>query len=185
MTTPDRLVRPADLDGQRLTKRDDGLYARLARLPDTHPSSDRYLDGLELADQARGTSSGREHNADAAGGPIQQLDARTAVIDRKGVADVAAHLERFVAEGVLEAPERGMLSRLSAIAADEMEPTRYDLNFYTHEQREAERYEQLGYGSEADLGASDMYDVWNNVHTAALEDYGISDRDLYHPDVAP
>ena len=30
-----------------------------------------------------------------------------------------------------------------------------------------------------------MYDVWNNVHTASLEDYGITDRDLYFPDVAP
>ena len=24
-----------------------------------------------------------------------------------------------------------------------------------------------------------MYDVWNDVHTATLEDYGISDADLF------
>jgi hypothetical protein len=98
---------------------------------------------------------------------------------------VAAHLARFVPDGVLERPERGMLDRLTAIAARELVPTQYDRNFYTHELREAARYEQLGYGPDADLGGADMYDVWNNVHTAALEDYGVSDRDLYHPDVAP
>jgi hypothetical protein len=30
-----------------------------------------------------------------------------------------------------------------------------------------------------------MYDAWNDVHTAALEDYGISDADLFHPGLAP
>jgi hypothetical protein len=59
-----------------------------------------------------------------------------------------------------------------------MEATSYDQNFYTHELDEAGRYAQLGYGPEsgADLGSSEMYDVWNNVHTASLEDYGVSAR---------
>jgi hypothetical protein len=30
-----------------------------------------------------------------------------------------------------------------------------------------------------------MYDAWNNVHTATLEDYRLSGRDLFHPEVAP
>jgi hypothetical protein len=30
-----------------------------------------------------------------------------------------------------------------------------------------------------------MYGVWNDVHTAALEDYGISGADLFYPGVAP
>lgn len=30
-----------------------------------------------------------------------------------------------------------------------------------------------------------MYDVWNDVHTAALEDYRISDADLFYPGLAP
>ncbi|HWG60749.1 MAG TPA: hypothetical protein VG253_03455 [Streptosporangiaceae bacterium] len=30
-----------------------------------------------------------------------------------------------------------------------------------------------------------VHDVWNDVHTAALEDYGISDADLFHPGLAP
>jgi hypothetical protein len=30
-----------------------------------------------------------------------------------------------------------------------------------------------------------MYDVWNNVHTAALEDYRISGADLFYPGTGP
>ena len=30
-----------------------------------------------------------------------------------------------------------------------------------------------------------MFEVWNDVHTAALEDFGISDADLFHPLLAP
>ena len=68
-----------------------------------------------------------------------------------------------------------------------MEPTSYDLNFYTHELDEAGRYARLGFGPESgvDLGSPEMYDVWNDVHTAALEDYGISGADLFHPGLAP
>lgn len=80
-----------------------------------------------------------------------------------------------------------MLDRLTSIADGHMEPTSYDQNFYTHELDEAGRYAQLGYGPEsgADLGSSEMYDVWNNVHTASLEDYGISGADLFYPGLAP
>lgn len=87
----------------------------------------------------------------------------------------------------MQAPEQGMLDRLTSIAAGDMEPTSYDLNFYTHEMDEAGRYAQLGFGPEsgADLGSSETYEVWNDVHTATLEDYGISDADLFHPGLAP
>jgi hypothetical protein len=49
--------------------------------------------------------------------------------------------------------------------------------------RPGERYANLGFGPEsgANLSSGDMYDVWNNVHTASLEDYGISDADLFYP----
>lgn len=30
-----------------------------------------------------------------------------------------------------------------------------------------------------------MYDVWNNVHTAALEDYRISGAGLFYPGTGP
>ena len=87
----------------------------------------------------------------------------------------------------MEAPEQAMLDRLTSIAAGDTKPTSYDLNFYTHELDEAARYAQLGLGpgSGVDLGSPAMYEVWNDVHTAALEDYGISGADLFHPGLAP
>src|ERR1700722_13829558 len=135
---------------------------------------------------ARGPASGREFDPEAAGGPIQQLDAGKACISSEGVQEVAAHLQRFTGGGPLDAPEQGMLDRLTSITADDMEPTAYDLNFYTHELDEAGRYAKLGFGPEsgADLGSPDMYDVWNDVHTAALEDYRISGADLFYPGLA-
>ena len=80
-----------------------------------------------------------------------------------------------------------MLDRLASIAAGDMEPTSYDLNFYTHELDEAARYAQLGFGPESAWTSGDltMYDVWNDVHTDALEDYGISGVDLFYPGLAP
>ena len=83
----------------------------------------------------------------------------------------------------MDAPEQGMLDRLASIASGAMRPTSYDLNFFTHELDEAGRYAQLGFGPESgmDLGSSEMYEVWNDAHTAALEDYGISDAGLFYP----
>ena len=79
-----------------------------------------------------------------------------------------------------------MLDRLTSIASGAIEPTSYDLNFITHELDEAGRYAQLGFGPESgvDLGSSEMYEVWNDVHTAALEDYGIRGADLFYPGLA-
>jgi len=136
---------------------------------------------------ARGIASGREFDPEAAGGPLRRLDASAADITSEGVRAVAAHLQRFAGDGTLELPEQGMLDRLTSIADGHMEPTFYDQNFYTHELDEAGRYAQLGYGPESgtDLGSSEMYDVWNNVHTASLEDYGVSGADLFYPGLAP
>ena len=136
---------------------------------------------------ARGPASGREFDPEGAGGPIRQLDAGKEPITDEGVQEVMAHLQRFTGGGSLQAPEQGMLDRLKSIAAGDMEPTSYDLNFYTHELDEAGRYAQLGFGpgSGVDLGNSEMYDVWNDVHTATLEDYRISDADLFYPGLAP
>jgi hypothetical protein len=132
---------------------------------------------------ARGPASRREFDPEAAGGPIRQLDAGKAEITNEGVQEVAAHLRRFTGGGRLDTPEQGMLDRLTSIVAGDMEPTSYDRNFYTHELDEAGRYAQLGFGPESgvDLGISEMYEVWNDVHTAALEDYGIPDTALFHP----
>jgi hypothetical protein len=43
----------------------------------------------------------------------------------------------------------------------------------------------LGPGSGAGLGSPEMYDEWNSVHIAVLEDYGISGADLFYPGTGP
>jgi len=154
------------------------------------PRGPGYLTAGAAADDvhtgARGPASGREFDPEAAGGPIRQLDAGKERITNEGVKEVAAHLRRFTQGGPLDTPEQGMLDRLTVIAAGDVEPTSYDLNFYTHELDEAARYAQLGFGpeSDVDLGSPTMYDVWNDAHTAALEDYGISGADLFYPGLA-
>lgn len=141
---------------------------------------------VDVQTGARGPASRREFDPESAGGPIRQLDAGKASITNEGVQEVTAHLRRFTGGGPLDTPEQGMLDRLTSIVAGDMEPTSYDLNFYTHELDEAGRYAELGFGPESgvDLGSSEMYEVWNDVHTAALEDYGMPDKDLFHPGLA-
>lgn len=150
-----------------------------------YPATGTAADDVQTG--ARGPASGREFDPEVAGGPIQQLEAGKARITSEGVQKATAHLQRFTGGGAVEVPERAMLERLTSIAAGDMDPTPYDLNFYTHELDEAARYAQLGFGPESgvDLGSPTMYEVWNDVHTAALEDYGISGADLFHPGLAP
>lgn len=80
-----------------------------------------------------------------------------------------------------------MVDRLRRIARGELTPTQYDLNFYSHELREFVRYRRQGFRT----GAGGDYDLWNNAHTATLEDYRLPDfdaagnRTLYHPDAWP
>lgn len=169
----------------------DHEYARVEQPEREHDANGaEYVStGSAAADAqtgARGPSSRREFDPESAGGPVRQLDAGKASITSEGVQEVAAHLRRFTGGGPLDTPEQGMLDRLTSIAVGDLEPTFYDLNFYTHELDEAGRYAQLGFGPESgvDLGSSEMYEVWNDVHTAALEDYGIPDKDLFHPGLA-
>jgi hypothetical protein len=100
---------------------------------------------------------------------------------------VERHLARFVADGHLEASERAMVDRLRAAMQGRIEATPHDLRFYSHELREFVRYRHLGFevGQPADADAANV--LWNNAHTAALEDYRINElaSPLYHPGVAP
>ncbi len=75
-----------------------------------------------------------------------------------------------------------MLSRLQQIADGKLAPTQYDLNFYTHEIRECRRYTNLGWESGVPEDADARHELWNNAHTATLEDYRLKDENLYHPD---
>jgi len=78
-----------------------------------------------------------------------------------------------------------MMYRQRGISEGRISPTQYDLNFYSHELRESVRYRRLGYNT----GGGDDWDLWNNAHTATLEDYGLIEMVngqyiLFHPDAA-
>jgi hypothetical protein len=129
---------------------------------------------------ARGKTSGRSYHPEKAGGPIQSSDYRETEITPEGVVEVRTHTRRFEKFE----PNDLMNDRLDKIAAGELEPTEYDQRYYTHELRELQRYRNLDIADNVDAG----YDVWNDTHTATLEDYGLADKDpngnptLYHPD---
>ncbi|WP_277972830.1 S-type pyocin domain-containing protein [Pantoea agglomerans] len=124
---------------------------------------------------ARGKYSGREYNKDKAGGPIQELDWRTASIYREGVDKVKLHTGRFGEE----AGNKIMLNRLENILKGELQTTDTDKRFYTHENRELERYRALGIPD--DEHPDDGGSTWNNTHTATLEDFKLSsDRSLLY-----
>lgn len=127
---------------------------------------------------ARGQYSGRDYNTDKAGGPVQNLDWKGATIDRDGVDRVKLHTGRFAESDA----NNVMIDRLEKILKGELQPTDTDKRFYTHELRELERYRNLGIkdGTIPD----NQGEVWNNTHTATLEDYKINERNepLYTPD---
>jgi hypothetical protein len=141
------------------------------------------IDAEEIPRGARGPASGRPFNPDAAGGPIRNLYTASIRITQRGVDAVVKHLARF---GPDEA-NTYMINRLRAIASGEIEPTASDLNFYSHELREYVRYRNLGWpeGQPADPEAA--RELWNDAHTATLEDYGLREGPgvLYHPEVDP
>ena len=78
-----------------------------------------------------------------------------------------------------------MLNRLRSISSDDLEAAPHDLRFYTHELRESVLYRKAGYptGQPAD----DSYELWDQLHTQALKDYGLTragaPNDLCHPSV--
>lgn len=127
---------------------------------------------------AKGQYSGRDYHTDKAGGPIQNLDWRGVSIDSTGVDKVKLHTSRFGEQ----ADNKVMIDRLERIVKGELQATDTDRRFYTHEIRELERYRNLGIN---DGKMPDNYDeVWNNTHTATLEDYKINVKTdpLYTPE---
>ncbi|MEY8712314.1 hypothetical protein [Mangrovibacter phragmitis] len=131
---------------------------------------------------ARGTYSGRDFDPELAGGPIENLTTEGVSITHEGIATVEKHISRFVDDPANDV----MIGRLKKIANGEISPETVDLNYYTHECREYQRYCNLGweYGEPEDAGAA--YDLWNHAHTATLEDYRLKGNfeDLYHPDAS-
>lgn len=108
-----------------------------------------------------------------------------ATITQGGVSAVERHLARFESGP----GETAMLERLRAISRGELDPTDYDLRFYTHELRESVLYRKAGYPSGQPAGSDAAYDLWDRLHTQALTDYGLTrsgaPMDLFHPSVRP
>ena len=95
-----------------------------------------------------------------------------------GLDEVKSHAGRFG-----ESPEnKVMIERLEKILKGELQATDTDKRFYTHEIRELERYRNLGV-KDGEVPENDA-EVWNNTHTATLEDYKLSSDEslLYTPD---
>lgn len=72
--------------------------------------------------------------------------------------------------------------RLERILRGEIPVTDVDKRFYTHEIRELERYRALGVADGVDPNDGGV--IWNNTHTATLEDYKLKDAFnlLYTPE---
>lgn len=144
-------------------------------LADGDPLADEPLGGRGPGGDGDtvGNYSGRPFNPDESGGPIQDppLNPQDATITEDGIQQIEQHLSRFGDDPANNA----MISRLRQIVNGEIEPSPYDYNFYTHELDEFGRYTNLGYetGVPSDMDAADA--LWNNTHTAALEDYGLRD----------
>ncbi|AUX35897.1 MULTISPECIES: SpvB/TcaC N-terminal domain-containing protein [Sorangium] len=130
----------------------------------------------------KGTHSERPYEPEKAGGPVRELSYQNVKITSKGIAAVEAHLERFGPDATREA---AMVQRLKDILGKKIEPTGADLRFYTHELRESVRYRNLGQRTGQPANADAAYDLWNNAHTATLEDYGLKEGKgvLFHPTV--
>lgn len=135
---------------------------------------------------ARGKSSGREFDPDKAGGPIIHLSSDKIRITHRGINVAEKHISRFG----LDKANQVMIGRLRRIVRGKLKPTTEDRNFYAHELREFVRYKKCGYETGQPLTDEAQYELWNNAHTAALEDYGLNEtkdpmkHPLYHPDAA-
>lgn len=126
----------------------------------------------------KGKYSGRDFNPEQAGGPILDLDWRTAVITQAGIDAVKLHIARLDQSDANEI----MIQRLEKILSGHWMLTDTDLRYYTHEVRELERFRALGLGD--DFKPDKDSPLWNNAHTATLEDFKLRDDEslLYSKD---
>ncbi|WP_239065535.1 S-type pyocin domain-containing protein [Pseudomonas fluorescens] len=125
-----------------------------------------------------GEHSGRAFNPTESGGSILDLAWTPVTATSEGATDVKLHISRFPES----AANKVMIDRLEKIIRGELEITDTDKRFYTHELRELERFRALGYGDTERPDPDSP--VWNNVHTATLEDFKLKDDAtlLYTPE---
>ncbi|MEP0919547.1 FG-GAP-like repeat-containing protein [Leptolyngbya sp. DQ-M1] len=125
-----------------------------------------------------GKASGRPFSPNDVGVPIRDLSTEGVRITPKGIEVIKAHLDRFGSD-----PQNAaQIQRLEDISSGRIQATQEDLNFYTHELREYVRYRELGYKTGIPNDQDAAHKLWNDTHTATMEDYGISNpSELYHP----
>lgn len=109
----------------------------------------------------KGEHSGRMYDPESAGGATQNLDWTKTSINQDGIDLVKLHTGRFEQSDGNDI----MIGRLERILSGEISMTDVDKRFYTHEIRELERYRSLGVADGVEGN------VWNNAHTATLEDF--------------
>lgn len=142
---------------------------------------------IQLGGRIVGKVSHREFDPDKIGTRIRKLTTENIKLTHRGIDFVEQHVSRF-GEDIAN---KVMVKRLRDITDSKIQATPQDLNFYAHELRERVRYKLLGYpeGQPTDFDA--RRELWNNAHTATLEDYGIKENStsltsnpLYHPEAA-
>lgn len=117
----------------------------------------------------KGEHSGRDFNPEQTGGPTMNLEWNSATASQEGVDLVKLHTSRFPSSDA----NKVMIDRLERILKGELDITDTDKRYYTHEIRELERFRALGY-NDSEI-PDENSPIWNNVHTATLEDYKLKD----------
>lgn len=137
-----------------------------------------------------GKYSKRTFDINNCGGKILNLTWENAKITKEGIEIVKRHLSRFEYDDW----NARMIERLHKILKNELQISDFDKRFFTHETREFERYKALGHErtSFLDLPEEEFGKLWENTHSATLEDYRIFEKikyddsevySLYHPSV--
>ena len=132
-----------------------------------------------------GKYSKRWFDIENAGGPILNLDWNSTIITKDGIDIVKKHVGRF--EDV--PANQKMIARLEKIEKGEIEITDWDKRYYSHELREYERYKNLGFENTLSKDIPNQREIWNNTHSATLEDFRLYELDengkniLYHPEI--
>ncbi len=114
----------------------------------------------------KGFYSGRYYNPEKAGGPILVLSWVDAMVTQEGIALVRLHTGRLD----YSAANDVMIGRLEKILAGELMMTDINKRYYTHEISELERYRAIGV-DDGPVPDEIKDEVWNNAHTATLEDF--------------
>jgi uncharacterized protein len=123
----------------------------------------------------KGQSSDRPFHPDRACLPISPklLSSDKIKITKIGLDKVKRHINSFEPDP----QNQKQIQRFDDILSEKIEPTKRDLDTFVHELRESFRYKRIGYqnGDNPNLD----YEIWNDNHTSTLEDYNLSDDDLY------